>query len=439
MVGATTGTGAVGARAATVAAGSRFLPSSAVCSRVGERHRKLADPRLRIRCGKLPTLHGTRQVVAAPRLQHGLGRARRRRRIEIERLRARLFTVHVDAGEDQWRAERLGLLDGRAPAFEERRIDERVAERREAHHVLVRQHAEEPELVVDAKLGGALHQLPVMPDVSHVVRVAGCRDHDARLPLLELRQRLDHDRVVLVLPELVGKIEKALRQSVFLEQRGTRSDGELRRPYGEAHDDSPAAARRIEALRVGARILAAQHQDAPGGHLCAVADLAPPPLPPRKHLRQVAVLEIRSPGERRDREAPAVELRGLEDHVDARVAEYSRRGRHVAERARPGEADAREPAVEHRGPDRRLREQRRELGNLLVRDVVADEEHGIDTAVGVATQHADQVQQVVVTAGPVAAADQREADAHRSVPGRLAEPVDVGLDPLRERDRRSEA
>ena len=36
---------------------------------VGERHRELADPRLGIRCGKLPALDGTRQVVAAPRLQ----------------------------------------------------------------------------------------------------------------------------------------------------------------------------------------------------------------------------------------------------------------------------------------------------------------------------------------------------------------------------------
>ena len=217
-------------------------------------------------------------------------------------------------------------------------------------HVLVRQHAEESELVLDAELGGTRARgLPVMTDVPHVVRVAGCRDHDARLPLLELRQRLDHDRVVLVLPELVGQIEKALRQSVFLEQRadperpraaaaGRRS---ARRPSGHGSTDrsapSPRAHPRCSASGC------ARRSPARGSRSRAATTAARENICGRWRCWKSGVQA--SVG---DREAPAVELRGLEDHVDARVAEYARGGRHVAERARAGEPDAREAAVEDR-------------------------------------------------------------------------------------------
>src|SRR5690606_22744615 len=95
-------------------------------------------------------------------------------------------------------------------------------------------------------------------------------------------------------------------------------------------DGSGAASRGgIETFAPLSRIVAAKHDAASSHDLGSKPDLAFPPGRLRKQVRQRLVLEVRNPGDRRQAEAPAKELRGLEDDIDAMLSEQFRHRRHA--------------------------------------------------------------------------------------------------------------
>ncbi|WP_245286688.1 hypothetical protein [Bradyrhizobium sp. ARR65] len=101
---------------------------------------------------------------------------------------------------------------------------------------------------------------------------------------------------------------------------------------------------RIKGPQVGQSAVAAQEDRPVRCNLRAKAEIASPPRHWRKQMRQPAMLKIRKPCDRRQRQAPSEEARRFEHHID--LGGSKRLGRLTVEPERNCTYQARMPSIE---------------------------------------------------------------------------------------------
>ena len=126
------------------------------------------------------------------------------------------------------------------------------------------------------------------------------------------------------------------------------------------------------------------------------------------------MLQIRDPGHRRQRKAPAEEGGGLERDVDPLPTEQCERGGIDAGRERPCETGRPVRRVERRivddpGPGK-SGDGRQPRGL----DIVSDEKHRLQIIAPAARKRGDHVEHVMPAAEPMLPADRRDRDAHHA-------------------------
>jgi len=131
--------------------------------------------------------------------------------------------------------------------------------------------------------------------------VAGCEHQYIEPFILEPAQRLDHGRVIFVCPELIRQMKEAAPEAVtLLELAHGRQLVPCRDGCDEGQDIRSCAALPRHTLQVHARRLAAQQHC--GGVAATLFHIARAraTLSRREELRQMELLKIRNPRERRN-------------------------------------------------------------------------------------------------------------------------------------------
>ena len=257
-----------------------------------------------------------------------------------------------------------------------------------------------------------------MVGIAWVGRVAGRGDDDRLAACPQNRQGLDDQSVVLVNPELVGKVEEGVGQTVPVGRLAGRGRIDGRPRHRETDHRGPAPGGRMKTFAVGAGVLAAQHDPTPGPDLGVKADGASQPGRRREQVRQTPMLEIGNPGDGGERQPPAIELGGLEYDVDLQAAEGGQAGEVQTERERvpqaPGPAGFVEGWV---GRDLDARQRLKVLAYILD-GLTAREDHGRDAPGGIGVDRPDEIEQIVVAARPAPPSDQGKTDPYHA-PARI--------------------
>ncbi|GCC49183.1 hypothetical protein chiPu_0033329, partial [Chiloscyllium punctatum] len=107
---------------------------------------------------------------------------------EIARSTGGLLPVHVDVGQDHRNAERLRLLDRRAPALEARRVEQRDTRSQQRVDVRQRDDAEVPEVGLETTFLDLGIDQVIVARLAPIFRAAGGADDHVDPTTLQDRQ-----------------------------------------------------------------------------------------------------------------------------------------------------------------------------------------------------------------------------------------------------------
>src|SRR5262245_14236579 len=120
-----------------------------------------------------------------------------------------------DIGEYQWPSQGLGVLNHRAPSFEERWLHHGRGMAEDFHLILPRHQPQGPDLRRHAEAGGIFHEALEEIRVAVVVFKARTDDRWRDAPGFEHCESPENSRMVLVRPELISDVEELLREPVL--------------------------------------------------------------------------------------------------------------------------------------------------------------------------------------------------------------------------------